>query len=75
MGADGAYKLVRKLGPGGHFGEVALVRNIRRTMSVRSVCDSQLLCLSRDAFDRILGSIRPLLKQDYGDQDCTNTDK
>ena len=34
-------------------------------MSVRTVGNSQILCLSRDTFNRILGSIKKYLKEDY----------
>lgn len=51
---------------GDHFGEVAIIKNVKRTLSVR-VCSDQakLLVMSREAFERILGSIKDLLKVDY----------
>ena len=56
---------MRKLETGSHFGEIALINNVRRTMSIKSIGDSQLLMLTRAAFDRILGSIKKYLKGDY----------
>jgi len=34
---DGKFTLVRNLEAGSHFGEIALINNVRRTMSIRSV--------------------------------------
>ena len=65
MGEDGQFSVVRELGPGCHFGEVALIRNVKRTLSVKAVGNSQLLCLTRATFSRILGSIKRYLKEDY----------
>lgn len=49
-----------------HFGEIAILRNVKRTLSVRASSDKlKLLVLSRTAFQRILGSIKDLLKEDY----------
>ena len=38
--SDGSRNLVRKLEPGNHFGEIALIHNVRRTLSVKSVDNS-----------------------------------
>lgn len=51
-------RLVRKLTSGDHFGEVALIKNEVRTMTIR--CGSEtakLLALDRQTFNRILGQI------------------
>lgn len=57
---------VRVLGVGSHFGEIALINDVKRTLSVRATTDKvKLLLLARDAFSRILGNIREYLKEDY----------
>ena len=63
---DGEFELVRKLEMGSHFGEIAILKNVRRTLSIRASSDNlKLLVLSKEAFERILGSIRDYLKEDY----------
>ena len=66
---DGSFELVRKLEAGSHFGEIALINNARRTLSVRSKGASQMMSLTRAAFNRILGSIKKYLKEDYTNED------
>ena len=57
---------VRELTKGEHFGELALINNIKRTLSVRVKSDScKVLALGRDTFTRILGNISKYLKGDY----------
>lgn len=52
------FKFVRTLGSGDHFGELALINNEKRSLSIRCKSDEvTLLTLDRDAFTRILGSI------------------
>ena len=66
--ADGAetFDTVRKLGKGDHFGELALINNDKRSLSIRAASETvQLLTLDREAFTRILGSIEKHLKKDY----------
>lgn len=64
---DGVFEVVRELGKGDHFGEIALINNVKRTLSVRVKGETQLLTLSKNAFTRILGSIKKFLKEDYRD--------
>jgi CRP-like cAMP-binding protein len=53
---------------GAHFGEIALIKNVKRTLSVRATSENlRLLVLSKEAFERILGSIKDYLKEDYRD--------
>lgn len=60
------FELIRPLNQGDHFGEIALINNVKRTLSVRSSTpNTQLLSLSKSAFTRILGSIKQYLKEDY----------
>jgi CRP-like cAMP-binding protein len=58
--------LVRTLGEGEHFGELALINNEKRSLSVRvKSLKCRLLRLDRETFTRILGSIQNYLKKDY----------
>jgi CRP-like cAMP-binding protein len=45
---DGAH--VRTLGAGDHLGEIALVRDVPRTATVRALRDLRLSALERDVF-------------------------
>ena len=57
---------IRVLGTGAHFGEIALINGVKRTLSVRVTSEqAKLLLLTRDAFTRILGSIKEFLKEDW----------
>lgn len=60
---------MRVLTAGDHFGEIALIKNVTRTLSVRALTNEvKLLALSSEAFARILGSIRDYLQEDYQKQ-------
>lgn len=57
---------VRELNKGEHFGELALINNEKRSLSIRVKSDtSRLLKLERETFTRILGSIEKFLNKDY----------
>jgi len=57
---------IRVLGTGAHFGEIALINGVKRTLSVRVSSErAKLILLTRDAFTRILGSIKGFLKEDW----------
>jgi len=60
---------VRSLVKGEHFGEIALINETKRTLSVLAKSDTlKLLALNRESFNRILGSIDRYLKKDYDDE-------
>ena len=60
------FVLVRSLKSGEHFGELALINNEKRSLSIRVKSEKcKLLKLDRETFTRILGSIQSHLKKDY----------
>lgn len=50
---DGKAEVLARLGPGSHFGEVAVLRDVRRTATVRAVGAVEVLRLSRDDTKRL----------------------
>ena len=59
-------RLIRKLTRGDHFGELALINNEMRTLTVKCGSDSaKLLTLDRKTFNRILGQVDKFLNRDY----------
>lgn len=64
-GEENTLKLIRTLNPNEHFGELALIKNEKRSLSCRvsSKEGARLLSLDRETFMRILGSIDELLKK------------
>ena len=61
--------MIRALKPGENFGEIALINDVKRTLSVRATATKPVKLLSLDlaTFNRILGSIKQYLMFDYGE--------
>ncbi len=58
--------VVRTLTSGDHFGELALLNDVKRSLSIRvKSLECKVLCLNREGFKRILGDINKYLKKDY----------
>lgn len=63
---DDEPRYIRTLKQGDHFGELALINNDKRSLSIKAKSTFvNLLTLDRDAFTRILGDIESFLKKDY----------
>ncbi|TMC28589.1 MAG: cyclic nucleotide-binding domain-containing protein [Chloroflexi bacterium] len=57
---DGVERPLRRLGPGRHFGELALLHNSKRTASVRAVMDTTVLAIARQDFASLVGNMPEL---------------
>ncbi|EKX31903.1 hypothetical protein GUITHDRAFT_156462 [Guillardia theta CCMP2712] len=64
---DHKEALVLKLAQGDFFGEIALLHGKPRQATVKSVGSSTLLVLSRDAFNRLCGSLFDILQRNIGE--------
>ena len=65
---DGKERLIRRLGPGDHFGEIALLGNRRRTATVRTVTDTSVLSLAQQDFAALVEHL-PALQDALGPPD------
>jgi CRP-like cAMP-binding protein len=56
-GADGAFTRLKELGPGEHFGEMALLGNHPRNATVRTLSPTVLLKMDRGSFAALYTSL------------------
>ncbi len=54
--ADAGETEIKTLGPGEHFGEIGLLKGVRRTATVRAKTDGELLVMGQRGFRRIVES-------------------
>jgi NADH dehydrogenase len=59
---DGKEREIRRMGPGRHFGELALLQNGKRTASVRATTDTTVLAIARQDFASLVRTM-PELQQ------------
>ncbi len=62
--ADKGERVIRRMGPGDHFGEIALIRRIPRTLTVRAVTDVDVLAIKAGAFVSLFSHI-PVLRDSF----------
>lgn len=63
-GADGTAHEVMHYSANSHFGELALMKQIRRQATVRAVTDCKCILLDKFSFERLLGPIKSILERD-----------
>lgn len=57
-------KVIRTMGPGDHFGEIALIRRIPRTLTVRAATDVDVLAIKAGAFASLFAHV-PVLRDSF----------
>jgi len=63
-GPDGAPRLVKELGPGDHFGEMALLGNVPRNATIRTKTAVDVVKMGRNSFAAIYTSL-PGVKEHF----------
>ena len=60
---DGENKLAYAYKKGDYFGEIALLRNIPRQASIKTLTEVRLFFINRDSFVRIIGPLEGVLSR------------
>ena len=60
---EGENRLVYAYKRGDYFGEIALLRNLPRQASVKTVTDVRLYFINAEAFSRVLGPLESILRR------------
>ena len=63
---DGSQRMVKELGPGDHFGEMALLGHVPRNATIRAVTPVQVLKMARGSFAALYTSL-PGLKEQFSE--------
>ena len=63
----------RTLKSGNHFGEIALIKNIPRTATIRAQDEVKVIKLNANSFYFIQSTIEKRLKMDYGQNNANST--
>lgn len=62
--AERGERVIRRMGPGDHFGEIALIQRIPRTLTVRAVSDVDVLAIKAGAFVSLFSHV-PVLRDSF----------
>ncbi len=57
-------RVIRNMGPGDHFGEIALIRRMPRTLTVRAATDVDVLAIKAGAFATLFANL-PVLRDSF----------
>lgn len=62
-GAGKSAKKVKEYFKGDYFGEIALLRNVKRQASIRALSDLYLMSVDKGSFERLLGPLDEIMQR------------